>query len=105
MAGDQMKVKLFAKHRARARSRIRLRCKPGNKRGLLGSSLRRRFAHEEKITMSGEMTMAVVAVVTALAFPVLVSGNDNRGNAGTYQFAQYCVPQYDELSDMTRLHC
>jgi hypothetical protein len=52
--------------------------------------------------MSGEMTMAVVAVVTALAFPVLVSGNDNRGNAGT---AQYCVPQYDELSDMTRLYC
>ena len=55
--------------------------------------------------MSGEMTMAVVVVVTALAFPVLMSGNDNRSNAGTYQFAQYCVPQYDELSDMTRLYC
>jgi hypothetical protein len=67
--------------------------------------LRRRFAHEEKITMSGEMTMAVVALVTALAFPALVSGNDNRGTAGIYQLAQYCVPQYDELSDMTRIYC
>jgi len=52
-----------------------------------------------------EMTMAVVAVVTVLAFPALVSGNDNRSNAGIYQLAQYCVPQYDELSDMTRLYC
>jgi len=55
--------------------------------------------------MSGAMTMAVVGVVTALAFAALMSGSDNRGNAGTYQFAQYCVPQYDELSDMTRLYC
>jgi hypothetical protein len=52
-----------------------------------------------------EMTMAVVAVVTVLAFPALVSGNDNRSSAGIYQLAQYCVPQYDELSDMTRLYC
>jgi hypothetical protein len=55
--------------------------------------------------MSTEMTMAVVAVVTALASPALLSGNDNRGDARTYQFAQYCVPQYDELSDIKKLYC
>jgi hypothetical protein len=63
------------------------------------------LAHEEKIIMSGEITMPLIAVVMALASPALASGNHNRGNAYTYESAQYCVPQYDELSDMTRVYC
>jgi hypothetical protein len=55
--------------------------------------------------MSGEITMAVIAVVVALTLPALAPGNSNRGSAHTYQSAQYCMPQYDELSDMTRLYC
>jgi hypothetical protein len=79
--------------------------KPRNKTGLLRSSLRRRFAHEEKITMSREIAISFVAVALALAFSAHASGNHNRGNAYSYQSAQYCIPQYDEPSDMTRVYC
>jgi hypothetical protein len=77
----------------------------GIKRGLRWSGLRRRFAHEEKITMSPEIAISVIAVALALAFSAHASGNHNRGNAYSYQSAQYCMPQYDELSEMTRIYC
>src|SRR5262245_63601173 len=99
-----MKVKLFAKHQAghdRGFSSVVSRgINAGFSGQVCGGDLPTR-----RCTMSGEMTMAVVAVVTAMAFSALMSGSNNRGNVGTYQFAQYCVPQYDELSDMTRLYC
>jgi hypothetical protein len=55
--------------------------------------------------MSTKITMALIAVVTALAFPALAAGNGNPSNAYTYKSAQYCIPQYDDLSDMTRVYC
>ena len=59
--------------------------------------------HEEKITMSTKITMALIAVVTALTCPALDAGNGNRGHA--YKSAQYCIPQYEDLSDVTRVYC
>jgi hypothetical protein len=53
--------------------------------------------------MSTKITMALIAVVTALAFPALAAGR--RGHAYTYQSAQYCIPQYDDLADVTRVYC
>jgi hypothetical protein len=54
--------------------------------------------------MSPKITMPLIAVVVmVLTLPVLAPGN--RGNASTYQSAQFCAPQYDELSDMTRIYC
>src|SRR6266540_3281377 len=82
-----------------ARSRV----SRGIKRSLLRSSLRRGFAQEEK--MSPESAISVIAVALALAFSAHASGNHNRGNAYSYQSAQYCMPQYDEPSDMTRVYC
>jgi hypothetical protein len=79
--------------------------KPGELNAAFSGQVCGGFAHEEKITMSGETTMAVVAVVTAFTFPALVSEHHSRGSAYTYQSAQYCMPQYDELSDMTRIYC
>jgi hypothetical protein len=57
------------------------------------------------MTMSTKITMALIAVVVALALPALAAGNGNRGNAYAYQSAQYCMPQYDDPSDMTRFYC
>jgi len=55
--------------------------------------------------MSIKITMALIAVVTALPFPGLATGNGNRGNAYPYKSAQYCTPQYDDPSDVTRVYC
>lgn len=55
--------------------------------------------------MPTKITMALVAVVTALAFPALAADDGNRGNAYTYKSAQYCMPPYDDLSDVTRVYC
>jgi len=55
--------------------------------------------------MSIKITMALIAVVTALASPALAAGNGNRGHAYSYKSAQYCMPQYDDLSDATRVYC
>ena len=51
--------------------------------------------------MSTKIAMALVV----LAFPALVAGNGNRGRAYAYTTAQYCVPQYDDLPDLTRVFC
>ena len=49
----------------------------GNNQRLAQSSLqKRRFRHEEKITMSTK----VIAAIIALAFPALGAGNSNRDN-------------------------
>jgi hypothetical protein len=53
--------------------------------------------------MPTKITIALIAVVTALAFPALAAGN--RGNTYSYKSAQYCMPQYDDFSDMTRVYC
>jgi hypothetical protein len=53
--------------------------------------------------MSTKITMALIAVVTALTCPALDAGNANRGHA--YKSAQYCIPQYEDLSDVTRVYC
>jgi hypothetical protein len=63
------------------------------------------FRLQEKINMSTKITMALIAVVTALPFPALATGNGNRGNAYTYKSAQYCTLQYDDPSDVTRVYC
>jgi hypothetical protein len=76
---------------------------PGIKRSLVWSSLRRQFAHEEKITMAPKITMPLIAVVMVLTLPA--PAPSNRGNASIYQSAQFCVPQHDELSGMTRIYC
>ncbi len=55
--------------------------------------------------MSTKITMALIAVVTALPFPGLATGTGNRGNASTYKSAQYCTLQYDDPSDVTRMYC
>jgi hypothetical protein len=55
--------------------------------------------------MSTKITMALIAVVTALQSPGLATGNGNRGNAYTYKSAQYCTLQYDGPSDVTRVYC
>jgi hypothetical protein len=55
--------------------------------------------------MSTKITMALIAVVTALPFPALATGNGVRGNAYTYKSAQYCTLQYDDPSDVTRVYC
>jgi hypothetical protein len=60
---------------------------------------------QEKITMSPKIAIPVIAVALALAFSAHACDNCNRGNASTYQSAQYCMPQYDELSDMMRIYC
>jgi hypothetical protein len=53
--------------------------------------------------MSTKITMALIAVFAALSSPAHAA--DNRGHADSYKSAQYCVPQYDDLSDVTRVYC
>jgi hypothetical protein len=79
----------------------------GNKRRPARSSLQREFAfrHEEKMTMSTKITMALVAAVIACASPALAGGNGNRDTEYTYKTAQFCIPQLDELPGTTRLYC
>jgi hypothetical protein len=89
--------------RIRHQLRGTFRVSRGIKRGLPRSSLRRRFAQEEK--MSPESAISVIAVALALAFSAHTSANHNRGNASSYQSAQYCMPQDDEPSDTTRVYC
>ena len=55
--------------------------------------------------MSTKVTMAFVAAIIALAFPTLVAGNDNRKSQQPDKFAQYCIPQLDDLPGTTRLYC
>jgi hypothetical protein len=63
------------------------------------------FQHEEKMTMSTKITMALVAAVIACASPALAEGNGNRDTEYTYKTAQFCIPQLDELPGTTRLYC
>jgi hypothetical protein len=55
--------------------------------------------------MSTKITMALVAAVIACASPAFGGGNGNRGTESTYETAQYCIPQLDELPGTTRLYC
>jgi len=103
-----MEVKLSVSVANKAAPQARESCSSasrGIKRRLPRSNLQRRFGHEEKITMSTKIAMELVAVVMALAFPALAAGNGNRDNAYAYTSAQYCVPQYDDLPDLTRVYC
>ena len=50
--------------------------------------------------MSIKLTMALVVVIACAA---LASGEASE-NRGTFTFAQYCVPHYDN-SDATRIYC
>ena len=47
--------------------------------------------------MSTKITMALVAAVIACAPPALGGCNGNRDTEHTYETAQYCIPQLDEL--------
>lgn len=55
--------------------------------------------------MSTTVTMAFVAAIIALALPALAAGNSKRDNEYTYELAQYCMPQLDELPGATRVFC
>ena len=57
--------------------------------------------HQEKITMSTK----VIAAIVALAFLAVGAGIGNRHNEYTYTFAQYCIPQFDELPGTTKVYC
>jgi hypothetical protein len=57
------------------------------------------------MTMSTKITMALVAAVIACAPPALGGCNGNRDTEHTYETAQYCIPQLDELPGTTRLYC
>lgn len=109
-ARDQIEVKrsLSVAQNARTQTEPMLfQSKPGNKRRPARSSLQREFAfrHEEKMTMSTKITMALVAAVIACASPALAGGNGNRDTEYTYKTAQFCIPQLDELPGTTRLYC
>ena len=43
------------------------------------------------------MSTKVIAAIIALAFLALGAGIGTRDNEYTYTFAQYCIPQFDEL--------
>lgn len=53
--------------------------------------------------MSIEIIMALIAVFAALSSPA--HAVDNRGHADSHRSAQYCVPQYEDLSDVTKVYC
>jgi hypothetical protein len=84
--------------------RIQLQSKPGNKKSFCSIWAAKEIRHEEKTTMSAEITMALVAVVVACVPPALAGGNGNRDNGYT-KSAQYCVPQFDDNPDALRVYC
>jgi hypothetical protein len=49
------------------------------------------------------MSTKVIAAIVALAF--LAVGIGNRHNEYTDTFAQYCIPQFDELPGTTKVYC
>jgi hypothetical protein len=51
------------------------------------------------------MSTKVSAAIIALASLALCTGNSNRHNEYTYTFAQYCIPQFDELPGTTKVYC
>ena len=99
-----MEVKLFLSKARTKTERILFQSKLGNKRQADQSSLQRGicFRHQEKMTMSTKITMALVAVVIACASPALAGGNGSRDNGYTSRSAQYCIPQFD---DNLRVYC
>ena len=55
--------------------------------------------------MSTKITWLWWPLSSHCAFPAVGGGNGNRDTEYTYTFAQYCIPQFDELPGTTRLYC
>jgi len=51
------------------------------------------------------MSTKVTAAIVELAFLAVGAGIGNRHNEYTYTFAQYCIPQFDELPGTTKVYC
>jgi hypothetical protein len=51
------------------------------------------------------MAMAVVAGITALALPVATVNRGDHNKDQMVKFAQYCMPDDDELGEKNDLYC